>query len=195
MFKPGVSLCKAYGAEIRYDLRNDKSKSELTPKHQLFIFLFLERLLRVSHMPLRLLCLLLAIGDSCRVESHFTERFTNIRVHTLLEEALLKDFGGFYCELVVQSGYKPEKLDGIVEEHPGLAQKLQEFRETYNKPLTLKRQAANVIRTSLKPNAVAGLKHLNLPPGFDSSYITLENHTHRRWKNQTLYHCKFTPYL
>ena len=73
----------------------------------------------------------------------------------------------------MQSGYRPDKLNEIAEKNLKMSEKIQQFRETYNKPLTLKRQAANVIRTSLKPNAVAGLKHLKLPPGFDSSFITL----------------------
>ena len=41
----------------------------------------------------------------------------------------------------------------------------------YAVPRTLKRQAANVIRKALVPNAWVGLKHLPLPPGFDKDYI------------------------
>ena len=129
----------------------------------------------ISSVCFKILCLLFAIGEKSKIDPNEIEKvhYSYCCVQTAFEEVLLKDLGGFYCELVVKSGYKPGKLDEIVDGNPNLAEKVQLFRETYDKPLTLKRQAANVIRTSLKPNAVAGLKHLHLPPGFDSSYITL----------------------
>ena len=43
----------------------------------------------------------------------------------------------------------------------------------YPAPRTLKRQAANVIRKAMLPNAWVGLQHLPLPPGFDKDFIIL----------------------
>ena len=51
------------------------------------------------------------------------------------------------------------------------------FLEIYNEPLPLQYRAANVIRTSLKPNAIVGTKTLvaqgKLPPVQLSDVITL----------------------
>ena len=92
----------------------------------------------------------------------------------IFETFLIADFDGMHSEAVLESGYKPKRLKEIAAKHPHLVEKVNQCREIYSKkPLTLQRQAANVIRTSLKPNAVAGLKHFELPPGFNPSYITL----------------------
>ena len=80
-------------------------------------------------------------------------------------------------DLVIQSGYrfsfKQEYFEEMLSRDSESANKIDFIREKMKRPLTLQRLAANVIRTSLRPNAVAGLKHLQLPPGFDQSYITL----------------------
>ena len=54
-------------------------------------------------------------------------------------------------------------------------------------PMSLKRQAANVIRKKLVPNAWVGLKQLVLPPGFNKQYIILNPmHEVALWLKETL---------
>ena len=79
------------------------------------------------------------------------------------------------CDVIWKSGYPPKNFEIIPKSffRRKLKKNIEEYQSKYPQPLTLQRLAANVIRTSLRPNAVAGLKHLQLPPGFDSSVITL----------------------
>ena len=113
-----------------------------------------------------LISYLCAIGDDMQhPQSH--------EACEIFETFLIADFDGMHSEAVLESGYKPKHLKEIAAKHPHLIEKVSECREIYcNTPLPLQRQAANVIRTSLKPNTVAGLKQLQLPTRLES-YITL----------------------
>ena len=75
--------------------------------------------------------------------------------------------------VIIESGFWPSYFDKVLRIWPSLERGILKMAQRYSRPLTLQRLAANVIRTELKPNAVAGLKKLRLPPGFDKSYITL----------------------
>ena len=75
--------------------------------------------------------------------------------------------------VITESGYRPQELASDVESGDISAEEVEKFQAMFNRVLSLQRLAANVIRTSLRPNAVAGLKQLPLPVMFDKTFITL----------------------
>ena len=80
--------------------------------------------------------------------------------------------------IILQSGYCPkqESLRSLQQEDKIKADDMKDFWETHPLPLTLERLAANVIRKSLQPNAVVGVKRLVetdlLPLPYFSTFIT-----------------------
>ena len=148
----------------RLDLRDHNRR---TPQQKMLHELALDFALERATKYYQLISILYAIGDVQQ-----SEYGTGKRLETKLIRDLYKS--DMISEAILESGYKPKYLKEIAEEYPRLVENVNKCREIYcNTPLSLQRQAANVIRTSLKPNAVAGLRKLQLPPGFNPSYITL----------------------
>ena len=115
---------------------------------------------------------LLAIGGQITASENLSEYFMNT-----FEKALLEEQKTEVVQAIIESGFWPSFLYKIYPRSwPNFEEDLSNFNTRFSRFLTLKRLAANVIRTSLRPNAVAGLKHLLLPPGFDQSYVTLGLH-------------------
>ena len=107
-------------------------------------------------------CIQLALGDNFSLPS--------VDDKMALEKALLVN-GATNMEFAVETGFKFKHIDVIQQE--GDCDVTEERLRKLNRPLTLKRLAANVIRLRLQPNPFVGVKKLSLPPGFDRSYITI----------------------
>ena len=75
--------------------------------------------------------------------------------------------------MTIDSGYRFTFLKELLHDHNELNQVIKEIQEKMKQPLSLDKQAANVLRTRLQPNAFVGLQHLSLPPGYNKSFITL----------------------
>ena len=114
----------------------------------------------------RIACLL-AVGES----PHFGKPDKSMLQK--FETFLVKNMDRNMVHLLMESGYRPQELASAVEEGEISVEEVEKFQANFNRVLSLQRLAANVIRTSLRPNAVAGLQHLPLPVMFDKTFITL----------------------
>ena len=113
------------------------------------------------------LCLLIAIGeDSTFDEPQPHHGFAGMFPSRIFEEHLVMYFyffknSRYLCELIMQSGYRLKHLDEIAAKSLHSAHQVSIFRRFFNRePLSLQRLAGNVVRTSLRPNAVAALKQM-----------------------------------
>ena len=77
--------------------------------------------------------------------------------------------------MTIDSGYKFSFLKELlkINDHKDVQPLIKEIQEKMKQPLSLEKQAANVLRTRLQPNAFVGVQHLALPPGYNKSFITL----------------------
>ena len=99
------------------------------------------------------ICCLLAFGEDFP-KNHFT--------YENLDHFLVKLRSRKAVRIIIQSGYRPRSKNLALLQHKGkiTSSDVQEFCEKHPLPLTLERLAANVVRTSLQPNAVFGARKL-----------------------------------
>ena len=74
---------------------------------------------------------------------------------------------------VIQSVYKIKHLTKIAEKSPKFTQRVKELEKRSQVVFSLKRLAANLLRTSLKPDAIAGFGKLPRV-GVDHQYVSLD---------------------
>lgn len=162
-FRNITTLAK-YGA--RYDSKDADGNTPLEYLFSTYNKTALTQQLDLEELlPIVTVCCLLAIGAQLNITGARTKRSFETRV-VLYENTNLS-------EVIIQSGFKFSHLHEIEPSRLISLSGLTNVRERTECPLSLKRLAANIIRTSLQPNAIAGINKMNLPAGFDKSYITL----------------------
>ena len=76
-------------------------------------------------------------------------------------------------DIAIDSGYRFSFLNELLIDNHESKPVIEDIQEKMKQPLSLEKQAANVLRTRLQPNAFVGVQHLDLPPGYHKSFITL----------------------
>ena len=123
----------------------------------------------VTEHALRVCCFL-AIGATLKKRGH-----KNLELDHFLVS--LQTCGA--ARVIMQSSYcpQPKNLRSLQKKGKIKHDQIKSFWEKHPLPLTLERLAANVVRTSLQPNAVVGVNRLVevglLPMPYFSSFITL----------------------
>ena len=106
----------------------------------------------VSHRLLRVLCVMLAIGDTLNdIPNGYDLALDAIVVSTV---------GYRTCQVIMDSGYRVKDLEEVCRKLPLLTPAALLFQRKYSGPLSLQKLAANVVRRQLRPNAVAGAREL-----------------------------------
>lgn len=114
------------------------------------------------------LCSFLAIG--CSITKEHQE---NHEMLEHLERKLVTPNIAYVAALFHESGYIFKHLSKIESSHQALnLDGIKTMRTLQSTPLSLQRLAANVLRTGLRPNAIAGVKRLPLHSNL-RSFITL----------------------
>ena len=118
------------------------------------------------------ICALIVMGYQINDSDFNLKSFPSRRMfqwhisHTYFDKQVLR--------IILESGFQPKFVEPTRNDemfmrrfaYPlhNVANKLDRLKRLTWQPLALQRLAANVIRTSLQPNAVAGLPNLDIPP-------------------------------
>ena len=100
------------------------------------------------------MCAYIAVGDSIQSpDNTYDLSLAALAVATV---------GTRVCDVIMDSGFRPKNVDDVADEHPELAERVEQFKQKYmyRGPLSLQKLAANVVRSRLKPNTVAGARAL-----------------------------------
>ena len=142
-----------------------RSEDEAAVVGELGLNGMLLRLFNIKFFPG--MCSLLAIG--CSLAKH-RQRFSARVFENMERQAVVQRYRPV-IKILHESGYIFKHLTQISSSK--LKSERDEILQLQATPLTLQRQTANKLRTCLQPNAIAGVKQIALPPGFDRTYITL----------------------
>ena len=162
-----VMLLAEHGT--RYDIVGTESGK--TPRDSLFHELGLRLHIKETTLSdtFEKFCCLLAIGDR-----NFSSLSAKDRLFIDYFLVLHRDY--FVSDVIFKSGYKPNSFDRLKKHSKHLILEtvgVSDLRNHVEAHLSLERTASNALASSLRPNALVGVKSARLPPGYPWHELSL----------------------